>query len=308
MTDLANQLDRSAAAAAAAAMSAPQSRRRPANDFGQYPAPHESDTLGRLGSLEIRRATSPADVRSAQELRYKVFFEEMSAVPDPTAVLTRRDVDGFDAICDHLLVFDRNAGAKPCTNVAVGTYRLLRQDVAERNGGFYSSAEYPVVELIERHRALNFLELGRSCVLRSHRSQRTIELLWQGIYDYVVQHRIDVLVGCASFDGTEPDVLALPLSYLHHYALAPEPWQIRAHDERYVEMNRLPKSAIDAAAAFRQLPPLIRGYLRVGAYVGRGAVIDWKFATTDVLMVLPMSAASPRYLRHFARAVSRQPE
>ena len=306
MTDLANRLDCGGPAGAAAAIPAPQSRGHPANDVLHHPA-QERETLGRLGSLEIRRATSPADVRSAQELRYKVFFEEMSAVPGSVALMTRRDVDEFDVICDHLLVFDRKAGAKPRTNVAVGTYRLLRQDVAERHRGFYSSAEYPVAELIERHRALNFLELGRSCVLRPYRSQRTIELLWQGIYAYVMRHRIDVLVGCASFDGTDPDALALPLSYLHHYALAPEPWQIRAYADRYVEMNRLPKSAIDAAAAFRTLPPLIRGYLRVGAHVGRGAVIDWKFATTDVLMVLPMSAASSRYLRHFARAVSRQP-
>jgi putative hemolysin len=324
MTGLADGIDHDGAESAAAAFDAPRRRWRPtAGSVGlpslfpkisalgglslHRPLPEWPETLGRLGPLEIRLARSSADVRRAQGLRYQVFYEEMSAVPDLVTLMTRRDIDEFDAICDHLLVFDRDAGAKRSSKVVVGTYRLLRQDVAERHGGFYSSAEYRLSELIERQFPRSFLELGRSCVLRPYRSRRTIELLWYGIYTYVVRHHIDVLVGCASFAGTDPDKLALPLSYLHHHASAPEPWQIRAHPDRYVEMNRLPKTAIDAAAAFRNLPPLIRGYLRVGAYVGCGAVIDRRFATTDVLIILPVSAVRTRYLRHFGRTAERQP-
>jgi putative hemolysin len=261
-------------------------------------------TLGRLGSLEVRLATSAAEVRRAQRLRYKIFYEEMSAAAGFVGLITQRDLDEFDAVCDHLLVIDERPAERPA-NVAVATCRLLRQDVAECRGGFYTAGEYRLAELIARHRALRFLELGRSCVLRPYRSKRTVELLWHGIWSYAVRHGIDVLVGCASFEGTDPDKLVLPLSYLHHYASAPEMWRLGARPDRYIEMNRLPKRAVDNKAALANLPPLIKGYLRLGAYVGHGAVIDRKFGTTDVAIVLPVSAINIRYIQHFGATAER---
>jgi putative hemolysin len=260
--------------------------------------------LGRLGSLEIRLAASAVEIRRAQRLRYKIFYEEMSAAAGLVGLITQRDLDDFDLVCDHLLVFDTTSAAKPA-NVAVATCRLLRQDVAERRGGFYTAGEYRLAELIDRHRALRFLELGRSCVLRPYRGKRTVELLWHGIWSYAVRHGIDVLVGCASFEGTDPDQFAVPLSYLHHYASAPEPWRLGAQPHRYVAMNRLPKKAVDIKAAWAELPPLIKGYLRLGAYVGHGAVIDRKFGTTDVAIVLPVSAINTRYIQHFGPMATR---
>jgi putative hemolysin len=146
---------------------------------------------------------------------------------------------------------------------------------------------------------LQFLELGRSCVLAPYRNKGTVELLWHGIHGYVLQNRIDVMIGCASLDGTEPKQLALPLSFLHHYARAPEAWRARALPERYVEMNRMSKETIDPKQVLKMLPPLVKGYLRLGAYIGDGAVVDHEFGTTDVLIVLPMSAIKQRYLQHF---------
>jgi putative hemolysin len=146
---------------------------------------------------------------------------------------------------------------------------------------------------------LQFLELGRSCVLAPYRNKRTVELLWHGISGYLQQHPTDVMIGCASLDGTDPKQLAIPLSFLHHYARAPEEWRARALPERYVEMNRLSKETIDPKAALRIVPPLIKGYLRLGAYIGDGAVVDYEFGTTDVLIVLPVSVISARYLHHF---------
>jgi L-ornithine Nalpha-acyltransferase len=267
----------------------------------------EEETLGRIGALEIKLATKAKDVRLAQKLRYQVFYDEMSAAPHPAAAFWRRDVDHFDSICDHLVVFDRDARGPYETKKprVVGTYRLLRQDVAERHGGFYTAGEYGVGGLLARHRHLKFLELGRSCVLAPYRDRRTVELLWHGIWTYVRRHRIDVMIGCASFDGTNPDKLALPLSFLHHHAQAPADWRVRALASRYVEMNRLPKKAIDAKDALRALPPLIRGYLRLGAFVGAGAVVDRKFGTTDVFMALPVSAINPRYIEHFGPGAER---
>jgi L-ornithine Nalpha-acyltransferase len=266
-----------------------------------------AEPLGRLGSLELRLAQKAAEVRRAQKLRYRVFYQELSAIADAATLFARRDVDAFDAICDHLLVIDHGLADRrlPGGPAVVGTYRLLRQSVAEQHGGFYSASEFDIDALLARHASLKFLEVGRSCVLAPYRNKRTVELLWHGIWTYVLRHSLDVMIGCASLEGTDPDRLALPLSFLHHYAGAPERWRARALPDRYVEMNRLTKSAVDPKAALRELPPLIKGYLRLGAFVGEGAVIDHQFGTTDVLIVLPVSAINTRYIEHFGSGADR---
>jgi putative hemolysin len=246
-------------------------------------------------------AQTAAEVRQAQKLRYRVFYQEGSAIPNPGRLFARRDIDGYDTVCDHLFVLDHAARERTALNrpAVVGTYRLLRQPLAEDYGGFYTAGEFDIAPLVARHNNLQFLELGRSCVLAPYRNKRTVELLWHGIYAYILQNHCDVMFGCASLDGTDPKRLALPLSFLHHYATAPEQWCAHALPERYVEMNRISKEAIDPKDALRALPPLIKGYLRLGAYIGDGAVIDHEFCTTDVLIVLPVSAIKQRYFDHF---------
>ncbi|WP_267426433.1 GNAT family N-acyltransferase [Methylobacterium sp. GC_Met_2] len=273
----------------------------------RLPEPFEGRSLGRIGNLEVRLATKKSEIRRAQRLRFKVFYEEMSAVPSGLATLSRRDADGYDALCDHLLVLDhtppkrKKPFAKPRPKV-VGTYRLLRSEVAERHAGFYSESEYDLAPLLAAQGHRRILELGRSCVLKPYRGKRTVELLWQGIYAYVLHHRIDALIGCASLEGTDPDRLALPLAFLHHHARAPEGWRVRPLPERAVAMDRLPKEAVDPKAALQSLPPLIKGYLRLGATFGDGAVIDRQFGTTDVFVTLPVAVIGARYRGHFAPA------
>ena len=261
---------------------------------------------GRIGDLEVRLARTRAEVKLAQRLRYQVFFEEMSAVPSRLAHFRRRDADVFDACCDHLLVVDlskeddrRRHGVRPSPKV-VGTYRVLRQDIADRHQGFYTAGEYDIAPLLAAKSASHsFMELGRSCVLAPYRTKRTVELLWHGLWTYVREHKIDVMIGCASFEGTRPADHAMALSFLHHNALAPPEWRCRAHDGLYTPMNLLPKDAVDTKAALKELPPLIKAYLRLGAYVGDGAVIDHQFGTTDVLIILPVEKIDPRYFEHF---------
>jgi putative hemolysin len=272
---------------------------------GQGPLP---PVLGRLGTLEARLATTAAEVRQAQKLRYAVFYNEMDARPDPAAALARRDMDAFDSVCDHLLVIDhavseRSLSGKPRPAV-VGTYRLLRQDMATRHGGFYTAGEFDIGPLVARHRHLSFLELGRSCVLKPYRNKRTVELLWAGIWTYVRHHRIGAMIGCASLAGTDPAEHRLPLAFLHHHASAPDDWRASPVRGRGVPMNLMPKDAVDARAALAVLPPLIKGYLRLGAHVGDGAVVDRQFGTTDVLIVLPVAGINPRYIDHFTPAES----
>jgi len=274
------------------------------------PGANAIPALGRIGPLEVRLAATRKEIKRAQRLRYKVFYRDGNAIANPATMLARRDKDAFDKVCDHVLVLD-HAAINPMTArlrrkpPVVGTYRLLSQDVATRHGGFYTENEFDVASLIERHGNLRFLELGRSCVLPAYRNKRTVELLWHGVWSYVRQNRFDVMIGCASFEGTDPDRLALPLSFLHHFGRAPEEWRATALPHRHVEMNRMTKASIDPRTALRELPPLIKGYLRLGAFIGDGAVIDHQFGTTDVLMILPVSAISSRYIDHFGADATR---
>ena len=259
-------------------------------------------SLGRIGSLEARLAVTKKDIRRAQKLRYKVFFENGPAVADARATLTKRDICPFDRLCDHLLVIDHDARhpfgrRRP---KVVGTYRLLRQDIAEKHAGFYSAQEFDMAALIARHPHVRFLELGRSCVLEDYRSKRTIELLWRGIATYLRHFNIGAMIGCASFEGTDPHQLALPLSFLHHHASSQGEWATHALRERFVSMDMMAKETLDLRQALDSLPTLIRGYVKMGAKFGTGAVIDHAFGTTDVLVILPVDAIDARYLEHFS--------
>jgi putative hemolysin len=274
-------------------------RRFAVGPFGRFQPPK---IYGRIGSLEVRLARKKSELRRAQRLRYKVFYEEMSATPGALAILSRRDEDTFDPIFDHLLVLDRgepNDGRRWVRSKVVGTYRVLRQDVADLYDGFYTQGEYDLASLIRAKPECRFIELGRSCVLKPYRNKRTLELLWQGVWSYVREHGADVMIGCASFEGIDPTAHAQALSFLHHTALAPHDWRVRAHDHLRIDMNMMPAEAVNARAALKALPPLIKGYLRLGAYIGDGAVIDHQFGTTDVLVIMPIEAIKSRYFVHF---------
>lgn len=262
---------------------------------------------GRIGDLEVRLAQTRREIVQAQRLRYQVFYEEMSATPGVIASVRRLDQDPYDAICDHLLVVDRakvsdepESWKQAGRHRVVGTYRVLRQEMAQGHLGFYTQSEYDIAPLVaSRSPRYRFMELGRSCVLKPYRNKRTVELLWHGLWTYVREHKVDVMIGCASFEGTSPAAHAMALSFLHHYSLAPPEWRCRAHDHLRVPMNYLAKDKVDAKAVLKAIPPLIKGYLRLGAFVGDGAVIDHQFGTTDVLIILPVENIDPRYFEHF---------
>lgn len=279
--------------------------------FAPFARMIEPKVYGRVGDLEVRLARSRAEVRLAQRLRYQIFYEEMSAVPSRLAQFRRRDEDAYDAICDHLLVVDvgvpeKQRGLRPTAPKVVGTYRILRQEIAERHNGFYSAGEYDIAPHIRSKPGYRFMELGRSCVLAPYRNKRTIELLWHGLWTYAREHRIDVMLGCASFEGTDPEEHAAALSFLHHYAGPPAAWTCSAHQRLHVPMARMAKDKVDQRAALKAVPPLIKGYLRLGAFVGDGAVIDRQFGTTDVLIVLPVERIDPRYFEHYGTPAERK--
>lgn len=255
-------------------------------------------TLGKIGSLEVRLARDELEIAAAQEIRYRVFYDELGARKSRLHSLERRDADRFDPVCDHLLVFD-NALPGPDHRRIVGTYRLLRQETAVSAGGFYSEDEFELRRLIAKHPGQRFLELGRSCVLPEYRSKRTIEALWQGLWAYFTHYDIGVLTGCASFHGIVPAAHAEALTYLAHHCRTSPAWDIRANDGRYCSMDLMPIEAVSAKAAIAAMPPLVKGYLRVGARIGDGCVIDHDFKTVDVFIVLPVREIGARYVNYY---------
>jgi putative hemolysin len=280
----------------------PRSERAP-DDFGALS----------LGSLEVRLARDAAEVDAAQALRYRVFYEEMSARPTPEMRARRRDFDRFDENCDHLLVIDHQRGTG--LDAVVGTYRLLRRSVAERHDGFYTATEFDIARLLAFPGEI--LELGRSCVDAGYRTRHSMTLLWSGIASYIFRHDVKVMFGCASLPGTDPQAVAAALAYLHHNHLAPPELRVRPLPGRHVEMNLLPAHAVDAAdaaAALEQravlagLPPLIKGYLRLGGRVGDGAVIDPEFNTIDVCIIVVTDRVTDKYFNHYRRTLGPQAE
>ena len=249
------------------------------------------------GNLKARLARSRSDVEAAQSLRYRVFYDEMKANPSAETAAMRRDADSFDAACDHLLVIDPARHDLP--GGVVGTYRLLRRSRARVHGSFYSSDEYDI-SIFEDYPGES-LELGRSCVERDYRNRPTMQLLWRAIAVYVFHHDIAVMFGCASLPGTDPEALGLQLSYLYYYHLAPPALRPRAIEERFVDMRILPREAIDPRATLARMPPLIKGYLRLGGFVGDGAVVDHQFNTTDVSIVVKTDLVTDKYYRHYER-------
>lgn len=263
--------------------------------------PKKEFPLGRLGSLEVRLARSPGEVEAAQEVRYRVFRDGRFHGANGHAA---RDEDRFDAACDHLLVVDTATGEDSGERV-VGTYRLLPQERAQSLGSFYSQDEYGIADLVARHPDKRFLELGRSCVLPEYRTRRSVELLWQGIWAYCRKTSVDVMCGCASFEGTVPAAHALAMSYLAHSHAAEGDWQVSAVPGRGLATDMMPHEAVDERAAIGALPPLIKGYLRLGARFATECVVDRDFGTTDVFVVLPIETISPRYIRYYGAEAER---
>lgn len=245
--------------------------------------------------LAVRLADDDSGVAAAQRLRHRIFYSDLGAMSDSSE---DRDIDRYDELCDHLLVEDLAVPGRP----VVGTYRLLRQSVADRHFGFYSAAEFDLDPVIAhaRQEGTELLELGRSCVDPAYRDAGTIQMLWRGIAAYLRQHRIGAMFGCASFHGTDPDEHAVGLSLLAHDHMAPA--HVRASAIGGIEMARLPIGGYDARLAQRCLPPLIKAYLRVGAQIGEGAFIDRAFNSIDVFMLMPVAGIAARYAGRFEAA------
>ncbi|MEO1490735.1 MAG: GNAT family N-acyltransferase [Pseudomonadota bacterium] len=251
------------------------------------------------GRFTVRLAESEADVAAAQRLRYRVFVEEMGASASPCDATDRRERDEFDPHFEHLLLIDNECENADVEHGVVGVYRLMRGDRARAGIGFYGAAEYDLSRLVDYPRQT--VELGRSCVDKEHRGGAGMHLLWTGLGEYVTTHNVSIMFGVASFHGSDTAPLAQALSYLHYNHLAPEDLRVRAADEHFVAMNILPEDQVDKIEAMRQIPTLIKAYIRLGGFVGEGAYIDYAFNTVDVCLLMDTSRMVQRYRTFYSR-------
>lgn len=241
--------------------------------------------------LLTRIATTDADLRAAERLRYKVFVEELGGDGALIDHENRFERDRFDPFCDHLVLIDKQRDAQTLDHV-VGVYRLMSGEGAIAAGQFYSEGEYDLSLLKNSGRRL--LELGRSCLHPDYRGGLGMQRLWRALAAHVREKRIEVLFGVASFHGNDVDAIAPSLSLLHHQHLAPPDLRVRARDDVFQSMDILPPDQYDRIQAMRDVPPLIKAYLRLGGVVGDGAFIDREFNTIDVCFVLDTSQLNAR--------------
>ncbi|MGJ8612113.1 MAG: GNAT family N-acetyltransferase [Octadecabacter sp.] len=232
-----------------------------------------------------RLAVCADDTQAAQALRYRVFVEEMGADGPLVDHDARLERDIFDDHAEQLLLLDL---AREDGDQVVGVYRLMDEDAAQAAGQFYSAQEFDLTRLTGSGRRL--MELGRSCLHPDYRGGAGVLHLWQGLADIVRTRQIDILFGVASFQGTDLETLAPSLSLLHRDHLAPDDIRVRAHDFQPMDFMGVE----DRVAAMKQVPSLIKAYLRLGGFVGEGAYVDPAFNTTDVCLVLDLARMTAR--------------
>jgi putative hemolysin len=233
--------------------------------------------------LYISIARNPAEIAEAQRLRYKVFAEEMGAQLSGTDGL---DIDDFDDYCDHLLVRE---GA---THQVIGTYRILSPQKANEAGGYYSASEFDLSRL--SHLFSSTVELGRACVHQDYRNGATITMLWAGLANYMQMHNYEYMIGCASVPIHDGGHMAASLyNKLKDDYLSPPEYRV------------FPRIALPIEALNKDTqvicPPLIKGYLRLGAYICGEPAWDAYFNTADMLVMLPLSKINSRYASHFLK-------
>lgn len=244
-------------------------------------------------------AQDPFEFEAAQRLRYDVFVKELGG--DGPLVDHDRglEIDKFDPYFEHLLLYDVNKASEHSMGQVVGVYRILPSQKADQIGRYYSETEYDLSRLKNDKRRL--LELGRSCLHKDYRGGAAMFHLWQALSHYVLEQKVDVLFGTASFHGTDIADLAPALSLLHHRYLAPEALRVQVREEHSLSMNIVPEDQISARQAMLKVPSLIKAYLRLGGYVGDGAFIDYAFNTVDVCLIVDIHAMNARQKQIYTR-------
>ncbi len=233
--------------------------------------------------LSVRIAKSEQDILAARKLRYRVFVQELGADGPAIDHEQQLEVDQFDPYVDNLVLVDPDRDELQLEHV-VGVYRLMTDEAAARGCGFYSQSEFDISPLTNSGRSL--VELGRSCVHEDYRSGAAMFQLFNGVADYVLARDLQILFGVASFHGTDAARLSAPLSYLYCNHLAPEALRVTVVEQQAEQVPLMPCEQVNTNQALKEVPPLIRSYLRLGGLVGEGVFFDFAFNSTDIFLLV----------------------
>ena len=256
-------------------------------------------SLVNSSQLEVRLTKNQEEIFDAQKLRYKIFVEEFGArvsIENKNQTIER---DKFDDYCDHLILIDKSAKSFEGKPVVVGTLRLLESGVAKKFFGFYSATEFNLTEILERDQSL--LEIGRVCIDKNYRGHIAFHLLWLGLGEYVFKRNIAIIIGVASFHGTDPTPSSSALSLLSHKFSAPKNLNFKALISSSLDMNMMPLEELDQRKGMQQMPSLLKAYLRMGAKVGNGAFVDTKFNTIDIGIIIEVNLMDKKYKKLYGR-------
>ncbi len=243
-------------------------------------------------NFKIKIAECNFEIKKAQSLRYKIFFKEKKIKKKSFKFLLQRDYDFYDKISDHLIIIDKN---REIRDNVIGTYRLLRGNCAKLYRGFYTEQEFDISNLKKNFSSKDILELGRSCVHPQYRAGIILKLLWQGISNYIKMYKIKILMGCASFHGTNPSKFKDEFSLLYESYRLPEDYDVKSLQSNEISFNK----NINHSTILNKLPPLIKGYLRAGGMVSENFYIDKEFETIDYCVIMLTEKIVSRYQNKF---------
>ena len=252
----------------------------------------------KVRDFEVRLTRNKEERRMVRNLRYEVFVAEEGASATAEQHELREEFDEFDKYAEYMAVFHNGK--------VVGTYRIIDKRAADKMGGFYTETEFNISKI--KKASDNIAEMSRACVAREYRENALVmRMLWAGLSEYVLRRRIAVLFGVASWVGQKPVESAQAISYLYYNHLSPLRLRARVIPENFAEgvdtrmskMNILPRAFVDEEMAKKQMTPLIKGYLRMGATFGAGVFIDKPFNTYDVFVMMQSKNMDAAYQKHF---------
>lgn len=252
----------------------------------------------KVRDYEVRLTRTKEERRMVRQLRYNVFVEEEGASATEEQKNLREEYDSYDRFAEYLGVFHNGK--------IVGTYRIINRDAAEKMGGFYTETEFDISKI--KKSGANIAEMSRACVDPEYRENALVmRLLWAGLGEYIMRHKIGIVFGVASWPGTNPAASAQAISYLYYNHLSPlrlratvEPTKLAPGvNPKLTRMNILPEVFVDANMARREMTPLVKGYLRINATFGRGVFIDKPFNSYDVFVMLRTRDMDALYRKHF---------
>ena len=250
--------------------------------------------------FEIRFTQNKNELIESQKLRHKVFIEEMGGSKKNLSVVSNLESDKFDEFCRHLIIIDhKNSKQLPNGKIIAVTRLMLTKD--SKNGiGFYSSQEFNLNPITSTNKEC--LEIGRTCIDHEYRNTLILHYLWIELGSFCSKRGVEILFGVASFSGNNIKKIEMALSHIHNDYLAPPKIRPMALEHGYIKMSIIPKDEINKSNALKQMPSLLKSYLRLGAKVGEGAFVDKEMNTIDILIMIDVSNMTNKYKMYYEKS------